>query len=185
MNRIVCGALGGIFGAAVLSPIVTCGVTPWMAIPAVALLMLLFVLIICDMRTQTLPWQLCAVSAIPSVALALLIWGVSGFGQCVLGAVSLTLALGLVSYVAGAFGFFGGIGRGDMRLIPWIVLPLGINAALWGGVCCLLVMLARAIWKLARKKASVGDYVAMAPGLITWFVVGMAAIACPVQIVSF
>lgn len=183
-SRVACGALGGAFGALMLSPVVTCGVSPWAAIPAVVLLAITLILVLCDVRTKTLPWQLCALAAVPSIALALVVWGFGGFAQCAAAAAVMTLALGAISYVAGAFGLDGGIGRGDMRIIPWLVLPLGANAAIWGALACFAVMLVGAAAKLVVKKASFGDYVPMAPGLLAWLAVGMAAMAVPVQVIA-
>lgn len=178
MKTVLCAA--GVFAmGAVCSPIVTMEVTPWIVLPALALLGLVAALLLCDLKTKTFPWQLCAACAVPSAVLTLLTWGWPTSAACAGVALAATAFFWGVSKLTGLFGLQGGVGAGDLRLIPWIAMPLGLNGCLYGLFTCLAVMLAGSIGSLIARKAGFGDYLPMGPGLLAWFVIGSACIAAP------
>lgn len=172
--------VAGVFAmGAVCSPIVAMGATPWIVLPAMALLALVAALVLCDLKTKTFPWQLCAACSVPSIALTLLLWGWPESATCAAVALAATVFFWGVSKFTALFGLQGGVGAGDLRLIPWIAMPLGLNGCLYGLFACLAVMLAGSIGSLVARKAGFGDYLPMGPGLLAWFVIGAACIAAP------
>lgn len=134
-SRVACGACSAVLGGVMTLPwLIHRGHEPSSLALPVALCLLFVVLsaVVCDVRAKVIPYQLCGLAVIPSVALAVLTWGVNGFGWCVLGALVATGVLWGSSKLAGLFGVRGSIGMGDVRLLPWCCLPLGVYGTLYG-----------------------------------------------------
>lgn len=165
--------------ATACSPVVTAGTTTAL-VPAVLLLAApLALLVAADVRTRTLPWQLCLACAPGSLACQLALQGPSALPACALVALAVTAALWAVDAVVRGLGRTSGLGRGDLRLVPWAVLPLGPQGALWGLAACSATMLAVSVAKLATRRARLGSHVPMGPAIAVLAAVGMAAAALP------
>ncbi len=146
-GRLACGA-----GAALLAALVT---LPWAlgttlsgicAVLACILALMLALAVACDMRAKVIPYQLCALAAVPSIALTLTANAPEAWPGCVAAAAVATGAIWLFSKAGKIFGIKGAIGMGDLRLMPWVTLPLGPNGALWGALCCFGLM---TVWALS------------------------------------
>lgn len=127
------------------------------ALPVGVLLLFVVVLAVaCDVRAKVIPYQLCAVAAVPSLVLAVLTWGVEGLPGCVLSAFVATGCLWGASKLGEVmFGVKGSIGMGDIRLLPWTCLPLGATGTLYGAACGFGVMCIVAISVLATGRFSI------------------------------
>lgn len=147
----------------------------WAALAGVPLMSIVLVIACCDWRSMTIPYQLCALAALPSIALALLTWGPSGFPTAAGWAVGITAIVWLLARILGALGLKGAIGSGDLRLMPWLCLPCGLAGSFCGIAACCAAMgaMGAGMWvlKLANRKSRLP----MAPGLCVWLAVGYAA----------
>lgn len=162
--------------AAMLYPLTQPGApSPWVALAGVPLMSIVLVIACCDWRSMTIPYQLCALAALPSIALALITWGPSGFLTAAGWAVGITATVWLLAKVLGAFGLKGAIGSGDLRLMPWLCLPCGLVGSFCGLAACCAAMgiMGAGMWalKLVNRKSRLP----MAPGLCVWIAVGYTA----------
>lgn len=156
-SRTVCGLALTALGALMT--------LPWLIHPApaaicapvcVALLFVAVLAVACDVRAKVIPYQLCALAAIPSAALMVLTNNAEGFAPCIASALIATLGLWGFSKLGQLFGIKGAIGMGDIRLLPWICLPLGANGTAYGLFFCFALMFVWAICVIIRQKASKG-----------------------------
>lgn len=178
-TRAACAVLCATACALAASPIVTCGSDVLLAPATLLLLAPLALLVAADVRTRTLPWQLCLACAPGSLACQLALQGPVALPSCVACAVAVTAALWALDKGVRALGRTSGLGRGDLRLAPWVVLPLGTSGALWGLVACCVTMFAPAVFGLAARRARLSDHVPMGPAIAVWLVFGMASAALP------
>lgn len=178
-TRAACAILCALACALAASPIFTCGADVLLVPATLLLLCPVALLVAADVRTRTLPWQLCLACAPGSLACELALWGPEALPTCAACALVVTAALWALDALVRSLGFASGIGRGDLRLVPWVVLPLGVQGALWGFVTCYVAMLAAIAAKLARGTARLGAQVPMGPAIAVWLVVGMASSALP------
>lgn len=150
-----CGALLAAMTACMVLPLQDDGIVKACATGTVAMLLALVVavLTVCDVRAKVLPYQLCALSAVPSIALMLLAHDVGEYPACIASALAATVLLWLLSGLGRLLlGAQGAIGAGDLRLLPWVCLPLGPSGTVYGALACFALMFVWGVWTLARKR---------------------------------
>ena len=159
--------------AAMLYPLTQPGApSAWAALAGVLLMSGVLVIACCDWRAMTIPYQLCALAALPSIALALLTWGPSGFPTAAGWAVGITAIVWLLAKILGWFGLKGAIGSGDLRLMPWLCLPCGLIGSFCGLAACCAAMGAMGAGMWALRLVNRKSRLPMAPGLCVWLAVG-------------
>ena len=152
-GRIGCGAgAGALAGIACLPWAFGSGLSPVCAALACLLALMLALAVACDMRAKVIPYQLCAAAAAPSIALALTANPPEAWLGCIAAAAIATGLIWLFSKAGKLFGIKGAIGMGDLRLMPWVCLPLGANGTLWGAVCCFALMTVWAVAAIVSQK---------------------------------
>lgn len=178
-TRAACAALCATACAVAASPVVTCGANVLLAPATLLLLAPMALLVAADVRTRTLPWQLCLACAPGSIACELALQGPGELPMCAACALVVTAALWALDRAVRALGRTSGLGKGDLRLVPWVVLPLGKSGALWGLVACCATMLAIALFELVARRAHLASHVPMGPAIAVWLACGMASAALP------
>lgn len=156
-SRAACGAaLTGLGALTTLPWLITPAPSPICAPLAIALLFIVVLAVACDVRAKVIPYQLCALAAVPSIALMVVGNNADVYLSCVLAALIATLGLWGFSKIGQLFGIKGAIGMGDIRILPWICLPLGVNGTTYGLIFCFALMFVWAIYVIIRQKASKG-----------------------------
>lgn len=162
--------------AAALAPVLLGQADPAAAGSAISAMCLLLVAgCALDLRARVLPWQLCAAAAPLSALCALAVRGTGALPECAAVGLAAFAVLLATSRLAGALGHAGGIGGGDLRLIPWAAAPCGAQGILAGAAAGCAVMFAwAAALVLLRRRGGGSGYLAFAPALAVLFAAGLA-----------
>lgn len=127
-----------------------------------------------DLSTRMIPIETSAVLTALAIPYSLCTAGASATLTCIVFSLALVLACTIANKVMDARGFRGGMGIGDIRTIPAIVLCCGPSGLLPGAVFGLsLPVLIQALVCRALRKGW-PETLAMAPYLALWAAFGMA-----------